>query len=87
MEALKQEPRLGERGKKKPAKAVGRQAGREAAKRKRGLNSQRMSRIPNCNHELLASQPTSPGPCAIGSPSQSGGVSQTNARIAITQRS
>jgi sec-independent protein translocase protein TatC len=31
--------------------------------------------------------PNSPGPLAVGSPSHSGGVSQTNARIATTQRS
>ena len=32
-------------------------------------------------------RPMRPGPLAVGSPSQSGGVSHTNARIAITQRS
>src|SRR4029450_11548838 len=34
-----------------------------------------------------AMRPMSPGPLAVGSPSQSGGVSQTNARMAMTQRS
>jgi len=36
---------------------------------------------------LEESRPMSPGPVAVGSPSQAGGVNQTNARIASTQRS
>jgi undecaprenyl-phosphate 4-deoxy-4-formamido-L-arabinose transferase len=39
------------------------------------------------SQNLEESRPMSPGPVAVGSPSQAGGVSQTNARIASTHRS
>jgi four helix bundle protein len=73
-----------------------------AVKKKNGKNETRRHKpqrreyefpIPNSKFQIAdhfsedSTQATSPLSCAIGSPSQAGGVSQTNARMAITHRS
>ena len=91
-----EEPRRGQRAQKKPAKAVAAKpvAAPSASEpdgiynlRIQNLGSRDEFSVPSCKLSICADPPEQPGPLAVGSPSQSGGVSQTNARIAITHRS
>ena len=100
MEALRKSLDAVSAAKKKPAKAelvAKKTAAKSEPKRKRagealsveaGLQACRsIGGLIRAPRNLRISQPASPGPVAVGSPSQAGGVSHTNARIAITQRS